>query len=830
LNPNVSTFISTLEGGNALSTFRIQQLLPKLQAVNDKISHVSACFVHLAATEASPNAALTTQLQSLLTYGEPAEPAVPAANTVQIIVAPRLGTVSPWASKASDIAHNCGLAVKRIERLTEYTISLKNPLLGKASLSAEQLQAVAALLHDRMTESVLFDRKDSLGLFATVNAAPMAHVDVLSGGKAALEAANTEFGLALADDEMDYLVTAFTGLKRNPSDVELMMFAQANSEHCRHKIFNANFIIDGVAMEKSLFGMIRNTHQLNPKHMVVAYSDNSSVMEGSVVERFFADFDHSTSNNAILEAKNDSSRRIDCLSSYKKNSKLQHVLMKVETHNHPTAISPFAGAATGAGGEIRDEGATGRGSKPKAGLTGFTVSKMNFDDENADKSLNKSTSYGKPEHIASPLQIMIEGPLGGAAFNNEFGRPNLLGYFREYEQSVASSIDTVQRGYHKPIMIAGGLGVIDSDLTHKILFPAGSLLIQLGGPGMRIGMGGSAASSMATGSNAASLDFDSVQRGNPEIERRAQEVINQCWQAGKNNPILAIHDVGAGGLSNAFPELVNDAGRGARFDLRAVPLEESGLAPKEIWCNESQERYVMAIAPESLEGFKAICERERCPFSVVGVTTDEKQLVLADTNQPVRPEPVEGFLKASTSSARTDSSPVDMPMNVLLGKPPKMTRDVKTVKRQIPALNLTGVDLQKAVIDVLAHPTVASKRFLITIGDRTVGGFTHRDPMVGPWQVPVADCAVTMADYKGFAGEAMSMGERTPLAALDAPASGRMAVAEAITNLLAAPFELSRVKLSANWMAACGEAGEDAALYETVKAVGMELCPALLKR
>jgi phosphoribosylformylglycinamidine synthase len=816
LNPNVNTFISTLEGGNALSPFRINQLLPKLQSICDKISHVSARFVHLAATETPPSDALSSKLQSLLTYGEPAESVDKTANTVQIIVAPRLGTVSPWASKASDIAHNCGLDVKRVERLTEYTITLKNPLLGKASLSADQLQAVAALLHDRMTESVLFDRKDSLGLFATVNAASMAHVDVLGGGKAALEAANTEFGLALADDEMDYLVTAFTGLKRNPSDVELMMFAQANSEHCRHKIFNANFIIDGVAMEKSLFGMIRNTHQLNPQHMVVAYSDNSSVMEGSVVERFFAnyvaDFDHSTSNNADFEGKNDSSRRIDCLSSYKNNSKLQHVLMKVETHNHPTAISPFAGAATGAGGEIRDEGATGRGSKPKAGLTGFTVSKMNFDGEGAENS-TKSISYGKPEHIASPLQIMIEGPLGGAAFNNEFGRPNLLGYFREYEQSVASSIDTVQRGYHKPIMIAGGLGVIDSDLTQKVLFPAGSLLIQLGGPGMRIGMGGSAASSMATGSNAASLDFDSVQRGNPEIERRAQEVINQCWQAGldggpsgSGNPILAIHDVGAGGLSNAFPELVNDAGRGARFDLRAVPLEESGLAPKEIWCNESQERYVMAIAPESLDAFKAICERERCPFSVVGVTTDEKQLVLAD----------EGA-----------ESPVDMPMNVLLGKPPKMTRDVKTVKRQIPALNLTGVDLQKAVIDVLAHPTVASKRFLITIGDRTVGGFTHRDPMVGPWQVPVADCAVTMADYKGFAGEAMSMGERTPLAALDAPASGRMAVAEAITNLLAAPFELSRVKLSANWMAACGEAGEDAALFETVKAVGMELCPAL---
>ena len=810
LNPHASastsTYISTIEGGNALSTFRIQQLLPKLQAVNDKISHLSARFVHLAATETPANDSLSSKLQSLLTYGEPAASVEKAANTVQIIVAPRLGTVSPWASKASDIAHNCGLAVKRIERLTEYSLTLKDgffdPLLGKASLSAEQRQAIAALLHDRMTESVLFDRKDSLNLFATVNAAPMAHVEVLAGGKAALEAANTEFGLALADDEMDYLVTAFTSLKRNPSDVELMMFAQANSEHCRHKIFNANFIIDGAAMDKSLFGMIRHTHQLNPQHMVVAYSDNSSVMEGSVVERFSADFNQFDADNVVLEGENAYNQRIDCLSSYKKDSKMQHVLMKVETHNHPTAISPFAGAATGAGGEIRDEGATGRGSKPKAGLTGFTVSKMHFDGESADKS----TAYGKPEHIASPLQIMIEGPLGGAAFNNEFGRPNLLGYFREYEQPVESDIDTVQRGYHKPIMIAGGLGVIDSDLTHKILFPAGSLLIQLGGPGMRIGMGGSAASSIATGSNAASLDFDSVQRGNPEIERRAQEVINQCWQAGKNNPILAIHDVGAGGLSNAFPELVNDAGRGARFDLRAVPLEESGLAPKEIWCNESQERYVMAIAPESLEAFKAICERERCPFSVVGVTTYEKQLVLAD----------EGA-----------ESPVDMPMNVLLGKPPKMTRDVKTVKRQIPALNLTGVDLQKAVIDVLAHPTVASKRFLITIGDRTVGGFTHRDPMVGPWQVPVADCAVTLADYKGFAGEAMSMGERTPLAALDAPASGRMAVAEAITNLLAAPFELSRVKLSANWMAACGETGEDAALFETVKAVGMELCPAL---
>jgi phosphoribosylformylglycinamidine synthase len=503
-------------------------------------------------------------------------------------------------------------------------------------------------------------------------------------------------------------------------------------------------------------------------------------MEGSKVERFVAPMGPGAAP------------------SYQKSEAVHHVLMKVETHNHPTAISPFPGASTGAGGEIRDEGATGRGSEPKAGLTGFTVSKLwgGWSDQPG----------GKPEHIASPLQIMIEGPLGGAAFNNEFGRPNLAGYFREYEQAVASDQDTVLRGYHKPIMIAGGVGSIDANLTKKIEFPAGTLLIQLGGPGMRIGMGGGAASSMATGANAAELDFDSVQRGNPEIERRAQEVINHCWAQGEKNPILAIHDVGAGGLSNAFPELTNDAGRGARFDLRAVPLEESGLAPKEIWCNESQERYVLAIAPESLETFKSFCERERCPFAVVGVATERRQLELVDEGR---------------------ESPVDMPMDVLLGKPPKMHRNVQTIARKFQPLDLTGVELQKAVIDVLSNPTVASKRFLITIGDRAVGGLTHRDQMVGPWQVPVADVAVTLADYAGFAGEAMSMGERTPLAVLDAPASGRMAVAEAITNLLAAPIELPRVKLSANWMAACGEPGEDAALYATVKAVGMELCPAL---
>lgn len=767
------------DGGNAVSDFKVQQLLPRLQGISDKITGLSARFVHLASFDAEPDAATVERLGQLLTYGEPATDAHLAAEKAgapALLVMPRLGTVSPWASKATDIAHNCGLALHRVERLVEFRVGLKSGLLGKSSLSEDQLRAVADLLHDRMTEAVTTERSQAEALFTELHPAPMEHVDVLGGGRAALEKANGEWGLALADDEIDYLVNAFNGLKRNPTDVELMMFAQANSEHCRHKIFNAQFTIDGVAQDKSLFGMIRHTHQTSPQHTVVAYSDNASIMEGHQLERFVAKVGGHASP------------------AYQAEAATHHILMKVETHNHPTAISPFPGASTGAGGEIRDEGATGRGSKPKAGLTGFTVSKLwgGMSDQPG----------GKPEHIASPLQIMTEGPLGGAAFNNEFGRPNLLGYFREYEQDVGG----VTRGYHKPIMIAGGLGQIDATQTKKIHFPAGTLLIQLGGPGMKIGMGGGAASSMATGTNAASLDFDSVQRGNPEIERRAQEVINHCWAQGEKNPVLFIHDVGAGGLSNAFPELVNDAGRGARFDLRAVPLEESGLAPKEIWCNESQERYVLAIAPESLEQFKAFCERERCPFSVVGVATEERHLSLVDEGQ---------------------ESPVDMPMDVLLGKPPKMHRDVKTVQRQFQPMDLTGVSLEKAVIDVLSHPTVASKRFLVTIGDRTVGGLSHRDQMVGPWQVPVADCAVTLADYAGFAGEAMSMGERTPLAAINAAASGRMAVAEAITNLLAAPIELPRVKLSANWMAACGEPGEDADLYATVKAIGMELCPAL---
>lgn len=775
------------DGGNALSAFRAQALLARLQAVDARISGVAARHVHWVWTDAPLAAGEADKLKALLTYGEPyGGPADGAA----IVVMPRLGTVSPWASKATDIAHNCGLAVHRVERVTEYRLSTKPGLLGGAKpLAAQALQACADLLHDRMTESVALDPAAAAHLFDEQPAAPLAHVDVLGRGRAALEAANTEFGLALSDDEIDYLVDAFRGLERNPSDVELMMFAQANSEHCRHKIFNASFVIDGQPQPHSMFAMIRHTEKTSPQHTVVAYNDNAAVMEGGPIERW------------LPEAQDTASR-------YSARAETAHVLMKVETHNHPTAISPHPGASTGAGGEIRDEGATGRGARPKAGLTGFSVSNLHLP---ALPGLSgpdhpepwERDPVGKPEHIASALQIMTEGPLGGAAFNNEFGRPNLGGYFRVFEQAVAG----VRRGYHKPIMIAGGLGAISAGQTHKLPFGAGTLLVQLGGPGMRIGMGGGAASSMAAGANTAALDFDSVQRGNPEIQRRAQEVINHCWSLGERNPILAIHDVGAGGISNAFPELVDGAGQGATFDLRRVPLEESGLAPKEIWCNESQERYVLAIAPGSLAGFEALCVRERCPFSVVGTASADRALVLEE----------------GPGGERV----IDMPMDVLLGKPPKMTRDVARVARSEEPLDLTGVALDAVARDVLRHPTVASKRFLVTIGDRTVGGLSHRDPMVGPWQVPVADCAVTLADYAGFRGEAMSMGERTPLAALDAPASGRMAVAEAVTNLLAAPIELKRVKLSCNWMAACGEPGEDAALYDTVKAVGLELCPAL---
>ncbi|MBB3220101.1 phosphoribosylformylglycinamidine synthase [Pseudoduganella umbonata] len=791
-----------LPGSNALSAFRSQRLLTQLQAVVPAVSAVQARYVHFVDTPSDLSAEDRARLDGLLTYGEPAQADVGDGAVESFVVIPRFGTISPWASKATDIVHNCGMThIHRVERGVAYRVVLKGGILGTSlgaakGLNAEQAQAVAALLHDRMTESVLRDASQAAGLFGSLEGKALETVDVLGNGRDALVRANTELGLAMSDDEIDYLNDAFTAAKRNPTDVELMMFAQANSEHCRHKIFNADWTIDGVAQERSLFKMIKNTHEKQPKGTIVAYSDNSSIMEGATVTRFYPRGEGH---------------------EYGASTELIHTLMKVETHNHPTAISPFPGASTGAGGEIRDEGATGRGAKPKAGLAGFTVSNLMLPDavrpwENANDVTRVVTSkdgaseaaYGKPERIASPLQIMIDGPLGGAAFSNEFGRPVLGGYFRTYEQNVGHAV----YGYHKPIMIAGGIGNISAQHTHKNDIPVGSLLVQLGGPGMRIGMGGSAASSMATGTNTADLDFDSVQRGNPEMERRAQEVINGCWQMGEHNPIISIHDVGAGGLSNAFPEITNDAKRGAIFDLRKVPLEESGMAPKEIWSNESQERYVLAIAPSDLDTFRALCERERCPFAVVGTATEERQLKLVDPDN--------------------GTSPVDMPMDVLLGKPPKMHRDVQHVAREYPAVDLTGVELEEAARRVLLQPTVGDKSFLITIGDRTVGGMSVRDQMVGPWQVPVGDCAVTTLSYEGYVGEAMAMGERTPLAVLGAPASGRMAVGETITNLAAAPIEdIAAIKLSANWMAACGQPGQDAALFDTVKAVGMDLCPAL---
>jgi len=783
-----------LPGSNALSAFRARQLLSRLQAVAPVVTGISGRFHHFVDTSAPLSDDELGRLRGLLTYGEPF---AGTEDGEQLVVIPRFGTISPWASKATDIAHNCGMGtIHRIERGIVYRLRLKTGLLGGAkTLSDEQWTAAAALLHDRMTETVLRDANDAVGLFRELDARPLAFIDLQGGGRAALVRANTELGLAMSDDEIDYLADAFGRAGRNPTDVELMMFAQANSEHCRHKIFNADWTIDGEKQDLSLFAMIRNTHALQPKGTIVAYSDNSSVIEGATVERFYP--------RGAVDGN-----------VYRASEEPTHILMKVETHNHPTAISPFAGASTGAGGEIRDEGATGRGARPKAGLTGFTVSSLllpearqpweHAGDVTVSGTPADAAPYGKPERIASPLQIMIDGPLGGAAFNNEFGRPNLGGYFRTYEQNVGGTV----YGYHKPIMIAGGLGNILAGHTKKNDLPAGSLLVQLGGPGMRIGMGGSAASSMATGSNTADLDFDSVQRGNPEMERRAQEVINACWALGERNPILSIHDVGAGGLSNAFPEITNDARRGALFDLRKIPLEESGMAPKEIWSNESQERYVLAIAPDDLPLFDYLCQRERCPFAVVGTATEERQLKLHD--------PEHG------------NDPVDMPMEVLLGKPPKMQRDAVRVAAALPPFDFDGIELEEAALRVLRLPAVADKTFLITIGDRSVGGMTARDQMVGPWQVPVADCAVTTMSYSGHLGEAMAMGERTPLAVIDAPASGRMAIGEAITNIAAAAIaDLSEVKLSANWMAACGQPGQDAALYDTVRAVGMELCPAL---
>ncbi len=780
--------ILQIPGSSVLSPFRHERLLLKMQKLGLPVAEVAARFEHYVWCDEVLSEEARVKLEQLLDYGQAAVSVADARDALVLTVVPRLGTVSSWASKATDIAHNCGLRnIRRIERGVRYTITPERGWLKTKSFDPQMLALVADCLHDRMTESVVDQRFDPKTLFESLPGKAMRTVPVTTVGRAALLEANSTLGLALSDDEIDYLTHSFTDLGRDPTDVELMMFAQANSEHCRHKIFNAQWVIDGKPTDKTLFGMIRETHAAQPLGTVVAYSDNAAIMFGGQAQRFEARLPQPGHAPAYASRKH-----------------LVHTVMKVETHNHPTAIAPFEGASTGSGGEIRDEGATGRGSKPKAGLAGFTVSHLRFDD--APRTW-ESDHHGAPDRIASPLSIMIDGPLGAAAFNNEFGRPNLLGYFRSFEQSVGAT----RWGYHKPIMIAGGLGSIDEGCTKKERIQPGALLIQLGGPGLRIGMGGSAASSMAVGTNTAALDFDSVQRGNPEIERRCQEVIDRCWQQGANNPIVAIHDVGAGGLSNAFPELVNDAGRGATFDLNRVPLEETGMSAAEIWSNESQERYVLSVLPKDLARFEQIAKRERCPFAIVGVSTEERQLKVVVG---------EGLPGLDPIAAQVGTRPVDVPIDVILGKPPRMTRDVKRVVPETAALDLTVIALDEAVTRVLQHPTVADKSFLITIGDRTVGGLSSRDQMVGPWQIPVADCAVTLSDHDDTRGEAMAMGERTPLAMINAPASGRMAVAEALTNLASADVaRMEDIKLSANWMAACGAPGQDAALYDTVAAV-----------
>ncbi|MBL8476896.1 MAG: phosphoribosylformylglycinamidine synthase [Methyloversatilis sp.] len=779
------TLILKLRGTPAFSEARLARLADDCRATVGKVRELRATQHFFVECSAIPGAGELAQLHALLA-AEPA--ATPAAGA--LLVTPRLGTISPWSSKATDIAHNCGLSsVLRIERGVLYEIELSRGLLGTASLDATERAALSAKLHDRMTESVLGSLDDADALFSHVPPRPLVSVSLGDGGseqgRAALVQANSALGLALSDDEIDYLLDAYTKLGRDPTDVELMMFAQANSEHCRHKIFNASWNIDYATQDLSLFGMIRETHRATPQHTVVAYSDNAAVIEGATtapVDRFYPGRD----------------------GRWGWHAESMHFLAKVETHNHPTAISPFAGAATGAGGEIRDEGATGRGARPKAGLAGFSVSNLNIPGFEQPWERVDGALYGKPERIASALQIMIDGPLGAAAFNNEFGRPNLAGYFRTFELPFMGEM----RGYHKPIMIAGGIGNISARDALKIEFPAGTKLIVLGGPAMLIGLGGGAASSMTTGTNTADLDFASVQRGNPEIERRAQEVIDRCWQMQDDNPILAVHDVGAGGLSNALPELAHGAGHGAWFDLRAILSEESGMSPAELWCNESQERYVLAIAPERVDDFRALCERERCPYAVLGEATPDGQLTVEDPH--------------------FGTKPVDMSMDVLLGKPPKMHRTVQRRPAFAPPMDVAGYDLKDTAYRVLSMPSVASKSFLITIGDRSVGGLTARDQFVGPWQMPVADVAVTSAGFSGYQGEAFALGERTPVALLSGPASGRMAIGEAITNLVAADVRsFDRIKLSANWMAAAGHKGEDAALFDTVKAVAIDFCPGL---
>jgi phosphoribosylformylglycinamidine synthase len=761
-----------LPGAPALSDFRLERLLGTLRDAESSVQGLTARFVCFVDPERALTVAERLVLDALLeTSGE---------GTVEsdFLVVPRLGTVSPWSSKATDIAHHCGLdgAVRRIERGISYR-------LEAPGLDAHGRRRLAGFLHDRMTETVLFDPAEAERMFVHHEPAPVGVIELGDDASGALRRANAEMGLALSDEEIDYLAEAYGALGRAPTDVELMMFAQANSEHCRHKIFNADWVIDGKAQEKSLFAMIRNTYARSPRGILSAYRDNAAVMEGARGMRFMPDPETAAYGAEEMDLP---------------------IVMKVETHNHPTAISPFPGAATGAGGEIRDEGATGRGSKPKAGLTGFSVSNLRI----PGFEQPWETDHGKPGRIESALRIMLDGPIGAAAFNNEFGRPALAGYFRTFEERVPGPGGSQLRGYHKPIMIAGGLGSIRPEHVEKNALPEGTPVVVLGGPAMLIGLGGGAASSVASGESAEDLDFASVQRGNPEMERRCQEVIDRCTTMGAANPILSIHDVGAGGLSNAVPEILNDAGRGGAIELRTVPSDEPGMSPMEIWCNEAQERYVLAIDPDRLDAFTALCERERAPFAVIGTATADQHLLVGD-----------GLFR---------NEPVDLPMEVLLGKPPKMLREVHHKTFRKPAFETAGLDPADAVHRVLRLPSVASKGFLITIGDRTVTGLVARDQMVGPWQVPVADVAVTATDHYGFTGEAMAMGERAPIALVNPAASGRMAIGETVTNLMAADIDrIGRICLSANWMAAAGHAGEDAALFDTVKAVGEELCPRL---
>ncbi len=771
--------MQTFIGSPALSSFRQEKLLQQLQSILPEISQLTAHYVHFADTAQPLTDEETGILEKLLRYG-PHMDEVSSEGRLFLVV-PRAGTISPWSSKATDIAHNCNLSnIIRIERGIAYHVqgSTADDLQWRDEIS----HTIADCLHDRMVEMVLSQMQDASCLFAHHEPQQGETIDVLVSGKPALNDANLRLGLALSDDEVDYLLAHFSGIKRNPVDAELMMFAQANSEHCRHKIFNADWVIDGQVQDRSLFNMIRNTYETHPDDVLSAYSDNSSVIASHTAKRFIADANSH---------------------QYQYSDEHIAILMKVETHNHPTAISPFPGAATGSGGEIRDEGATGRGSKPKVGLSGFSVSNLKI----PDSPQTWETDYGKPARIVSALDIMLEAPIGSAAFNNEFGRPNIAGYFRTFEETVAGAEGDEVRGYHKPIMLAGGYGNIREQHIKKLQLPVGTPIVVLGGPAMLIGLGGGAASSMDSGASAEDLDFASVQRGNPEMERRCQEVIDGCWSQ-QHNPILSIHDVGAGGLSNALPELVYDGGRGAEFELREVHNDEPGMTPMQIWCNESQERYVIAVNPERIDDFKAICERERCPYAILGDTTEAQTLKVHDRH--------------------FDNYPVDMPLDVLLGKPPKMLRDVKRADIQHAKFNTGDIDITEAAFNVLRLPSVANKSFLITIGDRSVTGMVTRDQMVGPWQVPVADVAVTTSSYESYCGEAMAMGERTPLALLDGPASARMAIAESITNIMAAPIaKISDIKLSANWMAPAGHAGEDANLYDTVKTVGMEICPQL---